>query len=158
MIRDIITNETEQGIEALSEPCFPVDIEQSELTQQVVQDLVDTADDYNRRKMEAGDRGRCIGLSANQIGEFIRVFIMLVGRNQWLICINPTIRKASEKTGRTKEGCLSRPGCAPVTMERHKRVDLEFYGRDGKKYRMKFKGQEAVCAQHELDHLDGRPV
>jgi len=54
-----------------------------------------------------------------------------------------------------EEGCLSIPEqYAEVT--RPKLVTMRWMGLDGKTHEDEFDGLWATCAQHELDHLNGK--
>jgi len=95
-----------------------------------------------------------MGLAANQIGVLNRILVMkdLTGRI-WEI-INPIITERSEERILETEGCLSAPGVY-VQISRHKMVNLEYQDKDGDRQFAVFMGIEAVCIQHEVDHLDG---
>lgn len=126
--------------EILSTPCDPVTEFDEELHK-----LID-----GMRHAMAESNG--MGLSANQVGSNKRIFIMQ-SRDAVIEFINPVI---TDRTGNTllDEGCLSAPGVSlqipraeQVTVRAQKRSGEEFYG-------ICF-GIEAVCVQHEIDHLDG---
>jgi peptide deformylase len=53
-----------------------------------------------------------------------------------------------------KEGCLSFPGLY-LSLNRAEAVTIEFQGISGNKEIISLEGIPAVCAQHEIDHLDG---
>ena len=111
-----------------------------------------------------------IGISAVQIDELKRVFLVLIPREldeldengdpktiqlkeDLIEIINPRfISKTGEQT--CKEGCLSVPGYYEE-VKRAEFVELEFFDRYGKKQILKADGLKAVCIQHEYDHLDG---
>ena len=114
--------------------------------------------------------GNGIGISAVQIDELKRVFLVLIPREideldedgdpktvqlkeDLIEIINPRfISKTGEQT--YKEGCLSVPGYYEE-VKRAEFVELEFFDRYGKKQTLKADGLKAVCIQHEYDHLDG---
>jgi peptide deformylase len=116
----------------------------------VIADLVQT--------MRFGGRP-AIGIAAPQIGELVRVFVMQEtlegGREKIYACINPEITHRAGRTG-FSEGCLSFPDATFVRTERSERVKLRFTDRQGLVQEKKLSGLLAVCAQHELDHLDGK--
>jgi len=99
-----------------------------------------------------------IGLAANQIGAKKRVVIFDFKRTKEkegspLVVINPEI-VWSDGSITYEEACLSIPGfSAKVT--RKKRVGLKGYDREGKPIEIEAKDIEAVCFQHEIDHLNG---
>lgn len=70
--------------------------------------------------------------------------------------INPEILMKSENTFRIKEGCLSLPGIGIDTSVRSQEIAVKFYDRDGKETFGVFTDIDAVCFQHELEHLDGK--
>lgn len=94
-----------------------------------------------------------LGLSANQCGEYKRVFVIGYG-DQSFACINPKIISHSEEIVRDKEGCLSYPGMY-LTIPRYKSIDVEFLDEMGKVVQTRFDGITARCFQHELDHMNG---
>jgi peptide deformylase len=100
-----------------------------------------------------------IGLAANQIGINKKVCILripdsetgeIIGHN----FINPKITRREEPITFENEGCLSYPNVFIRTIRYNKVTvvdDLSPEGRD-------FEGLEAVCAQHEVDHLFGKTM
>ena len=101
-----------------------------------------------------------IGLAAPQVGESVRLVVV---DTQWneegaerdaLILVNPVL---SEHEGKVlwKEGCLSVPDLE-AEVERAERVLLVATDLDGKELSIRAEGLQAVCFQHELDHLDGK--
>ncbi|MEM6889311.1 MAG: peptide deformylase [Pseudomonadota bacterium] len=101
-----------------------------------------------------------IGLAAPQVAQPHRIFVMdcVKGENEAprpLVLFNPEIISASEDLNVYEEGCLSIPEqYADVT--RPAEVEFRWMDRDGTAQREVFTGLWATCAQHELDHLDGR--
>ncbi len=106
---------------------------------------------------------RGIGLAAPQVGVSKRVLVMDVpregpdgepdGESHLTFIINPEL-VAREGTQVYEEGCLSFPGLlAEVT--RSKRVTLRYQDVTGARQERVLEGLEAVCIQHEIDHLDG---
>jgi peptide deformylase len=100
-----------------------------------------------------------IGLAAPQVGEAIRLIVV---DTEWteedaerdpLILVNPEL---SEHEGKLtwNEGCLSVPDFQ-AEVERAERVLLRAIDLDGKEVEIQAEGLQAVCFQHELDHLDG---
>ncbi len=95
-----------------------------------------------------------IGLSANQIGLNMRVFVARVERKFYAV-FNPEIAKVSKDKSIMDEGCLSVPNdFKPVT--RAERVTLIGYDKNGKKLKIKAFGLLARAFQHEVDHLNGK--
>jgi peptide deformylase len=94
-----------------------------------------------------------IGLAANQVGIQKRFFIMQDKKGKIWDFINPRIL---EQDGliQINEGCLSAPG-AIVQPVRAQNVTVEAQDRDGNKFTIVAEDIEAVCIQHETDHLNG---
>ena len=70
-----------------------------------------------------------------------------------LILVNPEL---SDHDGQIvwTEGCLSVPDFE-AEVERAERVRLRALDLDGKEVDIEAEGLQAVCFQHEVDHLDG---
>ena len=97
-----------------------------------------------------------IGLAAPQVAAFQRVIVVDTSedRSTPLVLINPELL---EKRGMEEmdEGCLSVPGIfEPV--ERAEWIRVRALDRNGQPFEMEASGLEAVCIQHEIDHLDGK--
>jgi peptide deformylase len=100
-----------------------------------------------------------VGLAAPQVGENVRLIVV---DTQWneegaskspLILVNPEL---SEHEGRIvwKEGCLSVPELE-AEVERAERVLLLATDLEGAEVAIRAEGLQAVCFQHEVDHLNG---
>jgi len=94
-----------------------------------------------------------LGLSANQVGLDMRLFVAKAGGKQYAI-FNPVITKFSKETVLMEEGCLSVPEIFG-TVERPEKITLEGYDTSGKKIKIKAWGLLARVFQHETDHLNG---
>jgi len=55
----------------------------------------------------------------------------------------------------SREGCMSVPEYT-ADLKRYNHIALEWQDLDGRKRTGEFEGLEAVCMQHEVDHLNGR--
>jgi peptide deformylase len=100
-----------------------------------------------------------IGLAAPQLGAPVRLIVVDVhwteegsARNPHVL-VNPEILHAEGKIS-WNEGCLSVPEFQ-AEVERAERVRLRATDLDGKPLEIETSGLEAVCFQHEIDHLDG---
>jgi peptide deformylase len=100
-----------------------------------------------------------IGLAAPQLGEAIRLIVV---DTEWtedgaecnpLVLVNPEILEA-EGSIAWSEGCLSVPDFQ-AEVERSERVALQATDLDGDEVKIHAEGLQAVCFQHEIDHLDG---
>jgi peptide deformylase len=108
-----------------------------------------------------------MGLAAPQVGQSVRLIVMRTGPNDGCprAFVNPQIIRFKGEQLSLGEGCLSVPGrvgrvlrpaivwmryedLGAVMQEGH--PDAPFVKRVEK-----FKGIMAVCAAHEIDHLDG---
>jgi peptide deformylase len=98
------------------------------------------------------------GLAAPQVGVLKRIFVMDVtwkeGVKAPYICIDPVLRDHSDQRVTGPEGCLSIPGLS-VEVERAAEVVLDWTALDGARRSERLTGFAAICAQHEMDHLDG---
>ena len=129
----------------LAMPCPPAEVGDMALT--LARDMLDTM-------YAAGGRG----LAAPQVGVLTRVFVMdatwKTAARAPEIFLNPEIIWQSEATAVGPEGCLSiRHVLAQVT--RATEIILRWITVDGAIAAAKLTGFRAICAQHEIDHLDG---
>ena len=97
-----------------------------------------------------------LGLSANQIGIWERVFVMIrdMEYNETITCFNPKILKESKKRIVMEEGCLSYPDLF-LDIERPESVVIKYEDEDKKIHKMKLDGLAARVFQHEYDHMEG---
>jgi peptide deformylase len=100
-----------------------------------------------------------IGLAAPQVGEAVRLVVV---DTEWreenaernpLVLVNPVI-VASEGQITWTEGCLSVPEFE-AEVERFAKVKLRAQDLEGRELQLDAEGLQAVCFQHEIDHLDG---
>ncbi len=98
-----------------------------------------------------------VGLAATQVDVHERLIVMDTSesRDQPLVLVNPelTARSAEMQTG--DEGCLSVP-MVYEPVQRHAQVTVRALGRDGQPFELAAEGLQAVCIQHEMDHLMGK--
>ena len=94
------------------------------------------------------------GLAAPQVNQFINMFTINLKNKQCITVVNPTILECS---GRVKgdEYCLSFPTHYDKRVKRNSWVRLAYQDIDGKFLEGSFNGIDAVCIQHEIDHLNG---
>lgn len=101
------------------------------------------------------------GLAAPQVGVPLRLFVMDAGWKDGdmtpLACINPEIIAATEELAGGEEACLSIEGVA-ADVQRPAGITLRFTDLNGEIQERDLTGAEAKCAQHELDHLDGKVI
>lgn len=98
------------------------------------------------------------GLAAPQVGVLSRVFVMDAswksGDTAPETFINPEILWRSDEQVPSTEGCLSIPGIL-AEVSRAKEIILRWLTPEGAIAAQKLTGFRAICAQHEIDHLDG---
>ena len=100
-----------------------------------------------------------IGLAAPQVGILKRLVVIDCSDNKDiktpLKLINPEVIKLSRNISEFEEGCLSLPSqYAKVT--RPSEITLKYTNIEGLICESVFSGLEAICIQHEIDHLDGK--
>lgn len=140
MVRDIIKDET--ILSTVSTKVNP----KSKNTKRIIQDLIDTAKEH---------ADRCIGLSAIQINEPVRIFIVKRGEDLYDTYVNPTIIQTFDEKYEAEEGCMSFDGTKTVI--RHHGVIL-MHQKNNKFIRERFSGFYAEIVQHEMDHLNGKLI
>lgn len=97
-----------------------------------------------------------IGLAATQVDVHQRFLVMdcSAEKDRPLVFINPEI-VSRDGIQIHEEGCLSVPGIY-AEVERAEHVVVKALDRNGEAIEMTLEGLEAVCLQHEIDHLDGK--
>jgi len=102
-----------------------------------------------------------VGLAAPQVGLSWQIIVVDTRRhpkfgkysNGLLQLFNPKIIEASgKKVGR--EGCLSIPDLI-VRVPRNEKVMVQATDINGEPFVLQTRGFEAICLQHEIDHLNG---
>ncbi|MFT7622906.1 MAG: peptide deformylase [Myxococcota bacterium] len=99
-----------------------------------------------------------IGLAAPQVGLSQRMIVIDVPEDEersanLRLLVNPEI---VESVGTTlyDEGCLSFPG-VNIEVKRAQQVTVKYQDAMGTEHTIEADGLEAICLQHELDHLNG---
>ena len=95
-----------------------------------------------------------IGLAANQVGMSLRFFVMQDTKGKFWEFINPEILDRDGHIADFNEGCLSAPGVF-VQIPRAQNITVKAQDRNGQEFTVVCQDIEAVCVQHEVDHLDG---
>ena len=102
-----------------------------------------------------------IGLAAPQIGAIQRLFVIDCASREAgadprpIMMLNPEIVAVSDEVSSYDEGCLSFPE-QYAEVKRPAEVEMRWITRDGTMAQEVFTGIKATCAQHELDHLNGK--
>ncbi|MGC9419576.1 MAG: peptide deformylase [Rhodovulum sp.] len=132
--------------ERLRTPCAPVG--------EITDEIRTLADDMLETMYAAPGRG----LAAPQVGVLKRLFVMdpngRAGPRAPRIFLDPVIEARSDDTATGPEGCLSIPGIV-ADVERSVEITVRWRDLDGTELRETLSGFPAICAQHEIDHLDG---
>jgi len=142
------------GDPRLKLPNKPIENFDASALKQVIEDLVDTM-----------RKNGLIGIAAPQIGENSLVFVTEPRKtptrpadqtDELRIFINPKITEMSSREAVAYEGC----GCVangqlfgPV--KRPKKITIEAYDQEGKKFQLRCDGILGRVVQHEYDHLQG---
>jgi peptide deformylase len=127
----------------VSDP-VPFEWVKSEEFQQLVKDMTETLLHY-----------RGVGLSAIQVGVQDQLFVMRT-RQGVQAFVNPRIIERDGEPTQMEEGCLSIPG---YTQQVYRFPNVIVEAMDfatGEPRNWDLEGIEAQCAQHELEHLEGR--
>jgi peptide deformylase len=96
-----------------------------------------------------------IGLAAPQVGKSLNlalIYLEEAGLPAFPI-FNPKIIKSSKELAPMEEGCLSLPGIFGI-VQRPKKITIEAYDEEGKKFTLTDDGLLARVLQHEIDHLN----
>ena len=111
-----------------------------------------------------------IGLAGPQINVEKRIFVMQIPpqmdvdeagnpENPMLpvpvTMVNPEILASSEEEEDYEEGCLSIPG-VNGNVRRPVGIQVNYQDVEGAEHTLELVGMAARCAQHEMDHLDGK--
>lgn len=98
-----------------------------------------------------------MGLAAVQCGMDKRIIVIdtvQIGGKTKQAFINPVLKEKTEKKIKSEEGCLSFPGVFAI-VERLDGVVVESQTLTGGTEEVILNGMDAICFQHELDHLNG---
>jgi peptide deformylase len=102
-----------------------------------------------------------VGLAAPQVGVSQRVIVVEYGDDEkedapkkLYALVNPEIVSGSEDIVEGTEACLSIPRIQG-DVERHEKLMVKGFNRQGKPVKLKLSGWMARIFQHEIDHLDG---
>lgn len=125
----------------------------SESVRRLVEDMVDTLEDY-----------RGVGLAAPQVNESVRLAIIEIegGETRYghldalplTVFANPYYEVLNDSTAGAWEGCLSVPGLRGY-VERPQSIRINYQDLEGAKHQLDLEGFMATVFQHEFDHLDG---
>lgn len=130
------------------------DFDFSKYTKKEIDDLV-----LFMRRMMVKNRG--IGLSANQIGLNLNLFVCQLPnsdgkgyKGKFYAIFNPKVEEISKKESFDDEGCLSVPGYYGG-VKRATKITISGFDKNQRLIKIKAEGLLARIFQHELDHLSG---
>ena len=96
-----------------------------------------------------------IGLAAPQVSESLRLIVVGNEAAQgYKVYVNPEITFRSKDGQISEEGCLSLPQIFGL-VRRPKKIHVKYQDLNGKVFKEKLAGLEAIILQHEFDHLEG---
>ena len=95
-----------------------------------------------------------IGLSANQVGLDMKIFVFGDGEKLKRYVINPELIDCSTETNVAREGCLSLPGIF-LNITRPAEATFKYQDVEGKECIEKYVDLAARVALHEYDHMLG---
>jgi len=93
------------------------------------------------------------GIAAVQVGYLMRACVVWLRGDEYLELINPEYLEG-KRLKKGTEGCLSIPETF-VRVARMQWVKFRAQDRYGRFFEVELKGLPAICAQHELDHMNG---
>lgn len=123
-----------------------------------VTDFNDELQEFITNMTETMYESNGIGLAATQVNVQKRIFITDLAKDgeasKLMVYINPKIyNKIGEVAG--DEGCLSVPGVFEQ-VTRAETITVDYQDVHGKLHTITCSGLQAICIQHENDHLDGK--
>jgi len=136
-------NLVEPTDEVMNKAPAPYDFETEGKSAQSVANVL-----FERMKQLGG-----VGLSANQVGLDMRVFVMGLGETK-IAVFNPIIISYSKIEESFNEGCLSYPGIM-LAITRPTKITATYQDETGKFIEQEFNGLTARIFQHEYDHMNG---
>jgi peptide deformylase len=118
--------------------------------EKVTPELIQTAKDIYETMRASGG----IGLAANQVG--LDMSLIVIQDNGGMLAIfNPVIIHRSKEQEYSSEGCLSFNNVWRI-IKRPLEVTIKYRDINNKRQYQVFKGIQARCIIHEVDHLLGR--
>lgn len=152
MSAESFLNISQVGDAVLRRSAEPVTDFQDKRIQELIDNLITT-----------GRQANGVGIAAPQVAESLRLFIVASRPNlryphaptmEPTAMINPKIIAHCDEIVKDWEGCLSVPGVRGL-VPRFKSIDVEYFDRNGNKWRQQLTNFVARIFQHEYDHLNG---
>ena len=116
--------------------------------------------EIKRDMLETMSAANGVGLAANQVGIGLRIVcVALSGGDEGMpgpvaFMCNPVLKQSDPELSELKEGCLSVPGVYE-RVGRSRRVLVGWQDEFGEAKEAWLEDLAAVCAAHEMDHLEG---
>lgn len=99
-----------------------------------------------------------LGLSANQVGHDLALFVMRAPTEGTLLCVNPEWQPLSPERTLMQEGCVSYPNQC-IWVPRYRAILARWWDPEsGEQRSQALTDQHSQCFQHEWDHLQGRTM
>jgi peptide deformylase len=99
-----------------------------------------------------------LGLSANQVGRNLALFVMRAPTGETLLCANPEWQPLSPEKTLMQEACVSYPGQC-LWVPRYTAILARWWDpQSGQQFSQALTGVHSQCFQHEWDHLQGRTM
>jgi len=131
-------------------PAEPVKNTQAPDIQRLIDDMIETMDEYRGIGLAAPQVHRSLAIVAIDAEEDARPSVAVPSSPT--VLINPTIVPVRDKTEEEWEGCLSSPDLRGKVF-RHTEIEVQAYDRRGKRLRFTASSFFARVIQHECDHL-----
>ena len=127
-------------------------LKKSVVVEEVTESILETIDEM----LETMYENHGVGLAANQVGLDLSIFVMDCSedRDEPHCFINPRVVSGNGECY-FDEGCLSFPNIK-IKVPRFESVVIEYMDINGIVLKKSFKGLESICAQHEIEHLQGK--
>ena len=99
-----------------------------------------------------------LGLSANQVGRNLALFVMRAPTGENLLCVNPEWQPQSPEKTLMQEACVSYPGQC-LWVPRYAAIVAGWWDpQTGQQVSQALTGVHSQCFQHEWEHLQGRTM
>ena len=108
----------------------------------------------------ASSHSHAVGLASNQVSykskRIMYRFLAIKLNDEWMLAINPKVRKRIGNTTSKIEGCLTWGSDKIIVAQRHNSIVVEYYTIDGEYHKDTVTDAwQAQIWQHEINHLNG---
>ncbi len=157
--KDLVTDPSPILRKRLAKVEFPLSDEYKQALAEMRQYVINS---YDPELCEKYDITPSVGIAANQIGLDARMLCIYIadedGNPEYdLTMINPVILSSSAEQSyiESGEGCLSVPSRPEGYVYRPRKVTIRYQDINGDTHKINLDDFESICAQHEIDHLNG---